>query len=97
RDPRERTPAAVGGPAPELIFDPQQLVVLRRSVRTGRRTRLDLAAVRGDGDVGDRRVLGLAGPVGDDGRIPVPVGELDRVERLAECSDLVDLDEDRVR
>ena len=41
-------------------------------------------------------VLGLAGAVRDDRRIAVALRELDRVERLGQRSDLVDLDQDRV-
>jgi hypothetical protein len=44
----------------EFLGDAQQLVVLRVAVASARGAGLDLAAVRGDGDVRDRRVLGLA-------------------------------------
>ena len=57
---------------------------------------LDLPAAGGDGEVGDRRVLGLAGAVRHDGRVAGVARHRDRVERLGERADLVDLDEDRV-
>ena len=47
----------------QLLLDAQQLVVLRHPLAAGRRAGLDLAAVGGDGEVGDRGVLGLAGAV----------------------------------
>ena len=50
-----------------------------------------------DGEIGDRRVLGFAGSVGDDGAVAARRRQRDRVERLGEGADLVDLDEDRVR
>ena len=81
----------------ELVLDPQQLVVLRGAVGARRGAGLDLTAARGDRDVGDRRVLGLSRPVRDDRRVAAALRELDRVERLRQRADLVDLDEDRVR
>ena len=59
--------AGVAGARAELLLDPQQLVVLGDPVRARRRARLDLAGVRRDREVGDRRVLGLAGAVRDHG------------------------------
>ena len=53
-------PAAVRGGLAELLLDAQQLVVLGDAVGPGRRAGLDLPAAGGDGEVGDRRVLGLA-------------------------------------
>jgi hypothetical protein len=49
-----------------------------RSGPSAERTRLDLPGVRRHDQVGDRRVLGLAGAVGDDGRPAVAVRQLDR-------------------
>src|SRR5262245_66223627 len=56
----ERGPAGIGRVAAELFLDPQELVVLRCPVAARRGARLDLADVGGDGEVRDRRVLGLA-------------------------------------
>jgi hypothetical protein len=50
-----------------------------------------------DREVGDRRVLGLARAVGADRAEARRVGHVDRLERLRERADLVDLDQDRVR
>ena len=49
----------------ELLLDPQQLVVLRDALGARRRAGLDLADGGRDREVGDRRVLGLAGAVRD--------------------------------
>src|SRR5688572_1541809 len=50
----------------QRLLDPQELVVLRHAVRARRRAGLDLAAAGGHGEVGDRRVLGLARTVRHD-------------------------------
>ena len=60
---RQRRRAEVRGHRAELLLDAQQLVVLRDAVAARRRAGLDLPAVRGDREVGDRRVLGLAAAV----------------------------------
>ena len=59
----ERVPARIGRAVAELFLDPEELVVLRDAVGPGRGPRLDLAGVRGHGEVGDRRVLRLAAAV----------------------------------
>src|ERR671935_195507 len=58
----ERRAARELGVGAERLLDPQQLVVLRHAVRARRRAGLDLAAAGGHREVGDGRVLGLAGP-----------------------------------
>ena len=95
-DRREGVAAAVGRGLAELLLDAQQLVVLGDPVAAGRRAGLDLAAVGGDGEVGDGGVLGLARAVRHHRGVAAAVRQLDRVERLGERADLVDLDEDRV-
>ena len=47
--------AAVLGAVAELLFDPQQLVVLGHAVAARGAAGLDLAGAQGDGQVGDRR------------------------------------------
>ena len=66
-----------------------------RSVRLAR-AGLDLPGVRRHRDVGDGRVLRLAAAVADDRREPVPLRQLDRVERLGQRADLVHLHQDAV-
>src|SRR6478735_10089396 len=58
---REGAPAGVARGVVELLLDAEQLVVLGDALRAGRGTGLDLTAVGRDREVGDRRVLGLAG------------------------------------
>src|SRR5262245_56336528 len=88
--------AAVAGDAGQVVFDTQELVVLRHPVRPARRSRLDLARVCRHRDVRDRHILGLATAVADDGRQPVALGQLNGVQRFAERADLVHLDENAV-
>jgi hypothetical protein len=47
----------------ELFVDAEELVVLGDAIAAGGRAGLDLAAVGGDGDVGDGRVFRLAAAV----------------------------------
>jgi len=46
---------------------------------SGERTRFDLSAIGRHGQVGNGRVLGLAGTMGDHGGISVSVGQIDGV------------------
>ncbi len=82
--------------ARHLLFDPKKLVVLGDSVASRKRTGLDLPGVGRDGDVRDRRVLGLAAPVRDDVGVTGAFGHVDHLKRLGERSDLVELDQNRV-
>ncbi len=66
------------------------------AVRARHRARLDLHRVGADGDVGDRRVLGLARAVAHHRRVAGALRHLDGGEGLGQRPDLVDLDEDRV-
>src|SRR5436305_5471659 len=86
-------PTEFGGRA-ELLLDPQQLVVLGDAIRARRGAGLDLTAAGGDGEVGDRHVLGLARSVADDHRVRGFARHRDRRERLGEGADLVYLHED---
>jgi hypothetical protein len=57
----QRMDAGVGSIFTKLLFDAEQLVVFRQAVGAAERAGLDLAAVRGHGDIGDGRVLGFVG------------------------------------
>jgi hypothetical protein len=94
--PGERAATGVPRRVCEFFFDPQQLVVLRDTFGPGRRTRLDLTATGGNGEIGDRGVLGLAGPVAHHAAEGGAVGQVDGVEGLGERADLVDLHQHRV-
>src|SRR5262245_31580316 len=93
---REGVPAGIFGRRTQLLFDAEQLVVLRDPIRPRGSARLDLAGVCRDREVGDRRVLRLARAVRDHGRVLPRDGQPDRLERLRQRPDLIDLDEDRV-
>ena len=87
---------AVNRVVAKFLFDAEELVVFRDPVRAAHRAGLDLAAVGGDGDVGDGAVLGLAGAVAEHGGVGVFLRHFHGVEGLGERADLVDLDEDGV-
>src|ERR1700731_3181860 len=53
----------------QLLFDPQKLIVLGDTVGAAGRSGLDLAGSRGDYQVGDECVFGLARAVRNDGRV----------------------------
>src|SRR5207244_13194428 len=57
---------------------------------------LDLAGACRDGEVGNESVLSLARTVRDDRLIAVGPRHFDRLERLSECADLIELDENRI-
>src|SRR5579872_4897351 len=94
---REGVPARVHGPCAELLLDPQQMVVLRDAIRPCGGARLDLPRAERHGQIGDRRVLGLAGAVRHHGGVAVRLRQPHGVDRLGEGADLVHLHEDRVR
>src|SRR5688500_15648581 len=97
RDQRlERVAADVLGRLVELFRDAQQLVVLGDAIGAARAAGLDLAGARGHGEVGNERVLGLAAAVADDVAEARAASHLDRLERLGQRADLIDLDQDGV-
>ena len=73
-----------------------QLIIFGHAVGAGERAGLDLPAIGGDGEVGDGRVLGLAGAVRHHRGIAGLLRHAHGVERLAQRADLVDLDQDGV-
>jgi hypothetical protein len=64
----------------QFLLDAQELVVLRDTVAAAHGAGLDLAAVRGDGEVGDGVIFGLTGAMAHDGGVTMTVGEIDGVE-----------------
>src|SRR5947209_6166795 len=67
--------------AAQVFLDAEQLVVLGDAVGARERAGLDLPDARGDGEVCDEGVFGLARTVRDDGGAPGAAGHLDAVER----------------
>src|ERR1700685_1657680 len=47
----------------ELFLDANKLIVLRQTIRAGEAPGLDLSAIGGDREIGNRRIFGLAGPM----------------------------------
>ena len=75
----------------ELIADAQQLVVLRDAITARRRAGLDLTRVGRDDEVGDERVLALAGAVRDDRGVALMLRGADGIERLGQRADLINI------
>jgi hypothetical protein len=73
--------AAVDRRIGQFLGDAEQLVVLRVAVAAAGGAGLDLAAVGGHGDVGDRRVLRLARSVAQDGGVACCGGPGSRCRR----------------
>ena len=62
----EGLPTAVLMDGGKVFFNAQQLVVFGDAIRTRMAPRFDLSGIGRDGQIGDRRVLRLAGTVRDD-------------------------------
>src|SRR5271154_6548051 len=80
----ENRAAAVNRTGTELLLDSDQLVVFGDPVRARQRSGLDLAAVGGDRQIGDRRIFGFARAVREHRPPPCPLSDLDRVKGLGE-------------
>src|SRR5260370_6997606 len=81
----------------ELEANAQELVVFCYAVGARQAPRLDLARVGRNGEVRDERVFGLPRAVADDRPIAVFGSHADPVERLGKGTDLLQLDERRLR
>lgn len=57
---------------PELLLDPEQVVVLGQAVGTAQRAGLDVTDAGCHCKIGDSGVFGLSGAVGDDGTVSSP-------------------------
>ena len=80
----------------EIFLDSQQLVVFGDPVRTGHGTGLDLQGIGTDGNVGNGRIFGFTGTVGNDGGITGAFGHFDGSEGFGQGANLIDLDQDRI-
>src|SRR3990170_6468217 len=80
----------------EPFLDPDELVELRGSLPADR-TGLDREGTEGDREVRDRLVRRLPAPVGHNGRIPIPMCEVNRRFRVGYRANLVRLNKDAVR
>lgn len=81
----------------QFILNADQLVVLRDTVCTAHRTGLDLACIQADSDIRNRRIFSFTGTVGNDAGIARLLRHFDSVKGFCQRTDLVDLDQDRVR
>ncbi len=80
----------------EFFFDPEKLIVFRDAVGAARRTGFDLTRTRGDGQIRDEGVLGLARAMRHHGRVAGVGGHAHRFQRFGQGSDLVHLDQNRI-
>src|SRR3546814_2351650 len=76
--------ACLGCLRAEHFLDAEQLVVLGKPVRTRQRAGLDLSAIGGDGEIGNRRVFRFTRAVRHHGGVAGLVGGLDGVQRFGE-------------
>src|ERR1035441_6210869 len=79
----------------QLLLDSQKLVELRDAFAAASRARLDVARARRHRQIGDERVLGFTGTVGDEAAIVVALGQLDGIQSFRHRANLVELDENR--
>lgn len=88
--------ARVDGKLTKLLFNAENLVELGQALRTGRGTSLDLTGTDTDGNVSNGDIFGLARSVRDHDTPAIGVGVLGSLDRLGQCADLVDLEEEGI-
>ena len=84
------------GRVAQRLFNAKKLIVLGDPVGAGWGAGFDLPGIGCHHDVGNRRVLGLAGAVRDNGGVTCLLGKLNRGQRLGQRANLVDLDQNGV-
>lgn len=94
--PSREDRSTVSGCIAEGFLDSQQLVVFRDAIGPRCRTGFDLPGSHGDGQVGNRCVLGFTTAVAHNRGISAAPGQFDGFHRLGQRADLIDLDEDTV-
>jgi hypothetical protein len=86
-------PPGVDRRGTKFLLDLEQPVVLGGALAAHRGAGLDLPGVQRHDEIGDQRVLGLAGPLGDDDA-PSPAGGLaGRGQRFGQRPGLIDLEQ----
>ncbi len=86
-EPRLRTQA---------LFNAKELVEFGDSFASAARTRLDVARARRYGQIGDECVLRFTGAVRNEAAVVAPAGQFDRIQRLCNRPNLIELDQNRV-
>ena len=79
----------------QLLFDAQQLVVLGHAIGARRRPVL-IWPTRCDRQIGDKGIFRLAAAVRHDGGIAIAPRQIDRLQRFADCADLIHLDQNGI-
>jgi hypothetical protein len=75
----------------EFLLDAEDLVELRKTLRSGWGTSLDLSSTETNNDVGNGDIFGLTGAVRDHDAPAGTKGILGSLDGLGDCADLVDL------
>jgi hypothetical protein len=86
-----RSLPAVTRTVTQVIFDPEELIVLCDPIGSARSTGLDLTRIKGDSEIRNGGVLRLSRPVADNALVIVAACEGYRLKSLGERSDLIDL------
>ena len=94
--PLIHTGACIAGLCAEFVFDFQEAVVFRDALAAAGRACLDLPHTGSHSQVGDARVIGLAGTVRDDCAVSILAGNLNAFERFSKSADLVQLDQNGI-
>jgi hypothetical protein len=92
-DPPQSKRSAVNGVFAKLLLDAKQLIVFGHAIGAAQGASLDLAGIRGDGDVSDGRVLGFTRAMADDRGVFVPLRQFDGIQGFREGTNLIDFDE----
>src|SRR4051794_27884003 len=83
--------AGEDGVGAKLLLNAEDLVELGKTLRSCRRTSLDLASADANNDIGDGHILGLTGAVGHHDAPVVSERVLGSLDGLGKSADLVDL------
>mmetsp|Transcript_11197 Transcript_11197/g.30124 ORF Transcript_11197/g.30124 Transcript_11197/m.30124 type:complete len:261 (-) Transcript_11197:718-1500(-) len=88
--------ASVRNAGPELFFNAQQLIILRKSLGAAWRARLDLTCAKPDNQIGNETVLSLARAMADHDAPILRAAHVVGLDRLGNRADLVDLQQQRI-
>ena len=78
---------------PQILLNTEQPVVFGDTLRAAGGSRLDLARVERDRQIGNRRVLRLAGAMGNDCSITCSVCHFNGIHRLGQGADLIEFNQ----
>lgn len=88
--------AGITGGFAQILFNAEQLVVLRHALTAAGGTGFDLAGIHRNRQIGNGGILRLAGTVRHNGGITRAVGHLNGVQGFGQRTDLIQLNQDGV-